>query len=73
MGSSAGSQFLSEKPAGIRYRLASASVALAGAGAGFLVAVWELVGRVVAGRCGTVADDRRAWEVGVARGRGWGS
>ena len=56
MGSSEGSQFLSEYPGGMRCLRASASVALGGGG-GFLGAL-ELVGRAELGR-GVELDCRR--------------
>lgn len=62
MGSSAGSQFFSEYPAGMRCLRASASVALGveGVEAGLLRC--ELAGRTVCGRGGgTAVEDRRLW------------
>jgi hypothetical protein len=55
MGSSEGSQFLSEYPGGMRCRLASVSVAL-GVGGGFF---GDVVGRAVCGRVGVDDDWRR--------------
>lgn len=60
MGSSEGSQFLSEYPGGMRCLRASASVAFA-TGAGFLAE--DDVGRVV-GFCGVDDDVRRRLLVG---------
>lgn len=59
MGSSVGSQFLSEYPGGMRCARASASVALGGVGGAFLD---ELEGRgplAVDGRCGVDCEERR--------------
>lgn len=61
MGSSEGSQFLSEYPGGMRCLRASASVAF-GVGAGFF---GDAVGRAV--------DGRRGVELDCLRGRGDGS
>lgn len=55
MGSSEGSQFLSEYPGGMRCFRASASVAL-GVGGGFF---GDVVARAVLGRCGVEDDCRR--------------
>jgi len=62
MGSSEGSQFLSEYPAGMRCLRASASVAL-GVGGGFL---GDVVGRAGCGRCGVEEDWRRRRVGGVS-------
>lgn len=65
MGSSEGSQFLSEYPGGMRCLRASASVAL-GVGGGFLGVA---AGRVaVCGRCGVDDDCRLRDDVGFATG-----
>ena len=55
MGSSEGSQFLSEYPGGMRCLRASASVAFA-VGGGFF---GDVLGRAVCGRCGVEEDWRR--------------